>query len=292
MTDGPFIISPNIKFEVNVRILGGLMALGYTVATIMKRSCVQYKDDLVTVKLDTFEGLDKTFVQVQGRVRAAVEETGRRLGLEGTFVPRSYIEQMQLEKAQLQPPEMPAEVIIRTLQSANSFHKSAGAEEGEDGDDAQSVQGGAFGGVGTPGSTGHNRMFSGGTGIGAFLQGVASEGSQGFQGYLGPGNGNGSGQGHGHGGHGPGHSPPNGEARSGSVGGSSTAAQAGIGVGVGANGGGAHQGYSSGAHVIASAPPSFYVRCADAPAIPLARPSGHLSCCWLCHESPQMKRRC
>ena len=38
MVDGPFIISPNIKFEVNVRILGGLMALGYTVATIMKRT--------------------------------------------------------------------------------------------------------------------------------------------------------------------------------------------------------------------------------------------------------------
>lgn len=139
MTDGPFIISPNIKFEVNVRILGGLMALGYTVATIMKRSCVQLKDDLVTVKIDTFEGLDKTFVQVQGRVRAAVEETARRLGLEGTFVPRSYIEQMQLEKAQLQPPEMPAEVIIRTLQSSNSFHQGATGAE----DDVESDLGGA-----------------------------------------------------------------------------------------------------------------------------------------------------
>jgi uridine kinase len=37
-------------------------------------------------------------VQVQGRDRLLVQEIGKKLGLEGTYVPRSYIEQMQLEK--------------------------------------------------------------------------------------------------------------------------------------------------------------------------------------------------
>ncbi|XP_060182518.1 inorganic pyrophosphatase TTM1-like [Lycium barbarum] len=38
LTDSPFIISPRITFEVSVRLLGGLMALGYSIATILKRS--------------------------------------------------------------------------------------------------------------------------------------------------------------------------------------------------------------------------------------------------------------
>ena len=33
------------------------------------------------------------WVQVQGRDRELVAETGRKLGLEGSYIPRSYIEQ-------------------------------------------------------------------------------------------------------------------------------------------------------------------------------------------------------
>ncbi|KAK1388226.1 hypothetical protein POM88_016404 [Heracleum sosnowskyi] len=46
VTDSPFIISP-ITFEVSVRLLGGLMALGYTIATILKRSSHIFSDDRV-----------------------------------------------------------------------------------------------------------------------------------------------------------------------------------------------------------------------------------------------------
>jgi len=118
MTDGPFIISPNVRFEVSVRILGGLMALGYRIAVTLRRSTVEFRDDLVTVKLDTVgeasaqgspAGSDsgsedasaprrgpRTFVQVQGRLRAAVEEAARRLGVEEEdCVPFSYIQQIQ-----------------------------------------------------------------------------------------------------------------------------------------------------------------------------------------------------
>jgi len=98
VTDGPIMISPRIKFEVGVRILGGLMALGYVVGAIMKRRSKEYSDDLLTIKVDWVEGLDRSFVQVQGRLRSAVEEAGRKLGLEGTYIPHSYIEQVQLEQ--------------------------------------------------------------------------------------------------------------------------------------------------------------------------------------------------
>ena len=70
VTDGPIMISPRIKFEVGVRILGGLMALGYVVGAIMKRRSKEFSDDLLTIKVDWVEGLDRSFVQVQGRLRS------------------------------------------------------------------------------------------------------------------------------------------------------------------------------------------------------------------------------
>jgi len=98
VTDGPIMISPRIKFEVGVRILGGLMALGYVVGAIMKRRSKEWSDDLLTIKVDWVEGLDRSFVQVQGRLRSAVEEAGKKLGLNGTYIAHSYIEQVQLEQ--------------------------------------------------------------------------------------------------------------------------------------------------------------------------------------------------
>ncbi|KAJ4960107.1 hypothetical protein NE237_020017 [Protea cynaroides] len=98
VTDIPFIISPRITFEVSVRLLGGLMALGYTIAAILKRSSHVFYDDRVCVKIDWLEQLNRHYVQVQGRDRLYVKFISEQLGLEGSYVPRTYIEQIQLEK--------------------------------------------------------------------------------------------------------------------------------------------------------------------------------------------------
>ncbi|XP_021286271.1 uridine-cytidine kinase C isoform X1 [Herrania umbratica] len=98
VTDSPFIISPRITFEVSVRLLGGLMALGYTIATILKRSSHVFSDDKVCVKIDWLEQLNRKYVQVQGRDRQFVKYVAAQLNLEGSYVPRTYIEQIQLEK--------------------------------------------------------------------------------------------------------------------------------------------------------------------------------------------------
>lgn len=98
VTDGPFVISPRITFEVSVRLLGGLMALGYTIATILKRNSHVFCDDRVSVKFDWLEQLNRQYVQVQGKDRAAVKLVAEQLGLEGSYLPRTYIEQIQLEK--------------------------------------------------------------------------------------------------------------------------------------------------------------------------------------------------
>ncbi|XP_010416228.1 PREDICTED: uridine-cytidine kinase C isoform X1 [Camelina sativa] len=98
VTDRPFIISPRITFEVSVRLLGGLMALGYTIATILKRKSHIFDDDKVIVKTDWLEQLNRTYVQVQGKDRSFVKNVADQLGLEGSYVPHTYIEQIQLER--------------------------------------------------------------------------------------------------------------------------------------------------------------------------------------------------
>lgn len=98
VTDSPFIISPRITFEVSVRLLGGLMALGYTIATILKRTSHVFSNDKVIVKIDWLEQLNRQYVQVQGKDRSYVKHVAEQLGLDGSYVPRTYIEQIQLEK--------------------------------------------------------------------------------------------------------------------------------------------------------------------------------------------------
>ncbi|XP_028768634.1 inorganic pyrophosphatase TTM2 [Neltuma alba] len=98
VTDSPFVISPRITFEVSVRLLGGLMALGYTIATILKRNSHVFSDDRVSVKLDWLEQLNRQYVQVQGKDRSIVKCIAQQLGMEGSYIARTYIEQIQLEK--------------------------------------------------------------------------------------------------------------------------------------------------------------------------------------------------
>uniref|UniRef100_M4CV71 Phosphoribulokinase/uridine kinase domain-containing protein n=1 Tax=Brassica campestris TaxID=3711 RepID=M4CV71_BRACM len=82
----------------DVRLLGGLMALGYTIATILKRKSHIFDDEKVIVKTDWLEQLNRTYVQVQGRDRSFVENVANELGLEGSYCPHTYIEQIQLER--------------------------------------------------------------------------------------------------------------------------------------------------------------------------------------------------
>lgn len=74
------------------------MALGYTIAAILKRSSHVFCDERVCVKIDWLEQVNRHYVQVQGRDRLAVQCVAEQLGLEGSYVPRTYIEQIQLEK--------------------------------------------------------------------------------------------------------------------------------------------------------------------------------------------------
>ncbi|KAF4357804.1 hypothetical protein F8388_024415 [Cannabis sativa] len=99
VTDNPFVISPRITFEVSVRLLGGLMALGYTIATILREIPMYFL--------------------VQGKDRLIVRGVAEQLGLEGTYTPRTYIEQIQLEK-------LVNEVMSYTAQGDKNISKLTG----------------------------------------------------------------------------------------------------------------------------------------------------------------------
>ncbi|KAE9458252.1 hypothetical protein C3L33_09842, partial [Rhododendron williamsianum] len=86
----------NLMFEV--RLLGGLMALGYTIAAILKRYSHIFSDDRVCVKIDWLEQLNRKYVQVQGRDRMYVKFIAEQLGLDGSYIAHTYIEQIQREK--------------------------------------------------------------------------------------------------------------------------------------------------------------------------------------------------
>jgi hypothetical protein len=73
IVDDPFIVSPRVSFEVPVRLLGGLMALGYSVGSNMSRVSFRVVCGDVCVKWDRLEKLG-SFVQVQGENRCECHE--------------------------------------------------------------------------------------------------------------------------------------------------------------------------------------------------------------------------
>ncbi len=78
-----------------MRILGGLMALGYEIGTMLKRSSAVWSDEALTIKIDDIEGMNQQYVQIQGKDRNSVAQAGKALGLDGTYIARSYIEQVR-----------------------------------------------------------------------------------------------------------------------------------------------------------------------------------------------------
>mmetsp|Transcript_5869 Transcript_5869/g.10779 ORF Transcript_5869/g.10779 Transcript_5869/m.10779 type:complete len:613 (-) Transcript_5869:519-2357(-) len=96
--EGDFIISPGISFGVSVRILGGLLALGYSIYLIMQRRTVKVGNEELQIKMDCVEmGGSNNFIQIQGKSRVEVLELAKKLDLGDTYIPYPYIEQVQLE---------------------------------------------------------------------------------------------------------------------------------------------------------------------------------------------------
>eukprot|EP01155_Anaeramoeba_flamelloides_P001328 Anaeramoba_flamelloidesa1054883_111.p1 GENE.a1054883_111~~a1054883_111.p1 ORF type:complete len:461 (+),score=115.81 a1054883_111:25-1383(+) len=88
-----FLITPSLKFAVSVKILSGLLSLGYTIdATIKRKARTFYNEDL-GITIDTFVQMkNKAFIQIKGNNREKVKEAAKTLGFLGKGITKSYLE--------------------------------------------------------------------------------------------------------------------------------------------------------------------------------------------------------
>eukprot|EP00026_Physarum_polycephalum_P006959 Phypoly_transcript_07012.p1 GENE.Phypoly_transcript_07012~~Phypoly_transcript_07012.p1 ORF type:complete len:438 (+),score=72.83 Phypoly_transcript_07012:214-1527(+) len=108
--EGGFIISPRVNYTVSVKILSGLMALGYQIGAIIHRKSMIFKDDRVKISFDQLEELGETYMQVKGLDRQQVAEVMQKLtnSNEGEYIPKSYIDLYQEKYKKTLPPVPPA----------------------------------------------------------------------------------------------------------------------------------------------------------------------------------------
>lgn len=96
LKEGGFIISPRVHYTVSVKILSGLMALGYQIGAIIHRKSTIFKDERVKISFDHLEELGETYMQVKGLDRQSVAEAMQKLtNSEAEYISKSYIELYQ-----------------------------------------------------------------------------------------------------------------------------------------------------------------------------------------------------
>ncbi|XP_022638796.1 uncharacterized protein LOC106768623 isoform X2 [Vigna radiata var. radiata] len=97
IVDKNFIIRPKAEFEVGRMTLGGLLALGYTVVVSYKRASATVNNGKVTISFETIDVLGETFMVMRGTNRKTVGTEASRMGIDGPWITKSYLE-MILER--------------------------------------------------------------------------------------------------------------------------------------------------------------------------------------------------
>jgi len=107
LREGRFIITPHMEFLIDVKTLGGLMALGYKVDAILNRSSIVYdvfEDNSLTLVIDNVEQVNQTYLQIKGSDQDLVARVASMLSIKN-FVTDPYIEifhkQQQNQKSSL-----------------------------------------------------------------------------------------------------------------------------------------------------------------------------------------------
>ncbi|XAR72251.1 Uridine kinase [Bertholletia excelsa] len=97
IVDKNYIIRPKAEFEVGRMTLGGLLDLGYTVVASYKRTSVSVNNGNVSISLETIDTLGETYMVLRGTDRKTVGEEALRMGINGPWITKSYLE-MILER--------------------------------------------------------------------------------------------------------------------------------------------------------------------------------------------------
>ncbi|XP_060215347.1 uncharacterized protein LOC132642086 isoform X4 [Lycium barbarum] len=97
IVDKNFIIRPKAEFEVGRMTLGGLLALGYNVVVSYKRASTSVIEGNFSLSLETIDTLGETYLVLRGINRKMVGAEASRMGVNGPWITKSYLE-MILER--------------------------------------------------------------------------------------------------------------------------------------------------------------------------------------------------
>ncbi|KAJ6988181.1 hypothetical protein NC653_021189 [Populus alba x Populus x berolinensis] len=92
IVDKHFIIRPKAEFEVGRMTLGGLLALGYTVVVSYKRASSSVRNGNLSMSSETIDTLSETFIVLRGTDRKTVGAEAMRIGVNGPWITKSYLE--------------------------------------------------------------------------------------------------------------------------------------------------------------------------------------------------------
>ncbi|KAG6765935.1 hypothetical protein POTOM_029996 [Populus tomentosa] len=92
IVDKHFIIRPKAEFEVGRMTLGGLLALGYTVVVSYKRASSSVRNGNLSMSSETIDTLSETFIVLRGMDRKTVGAEAMRIGVNGPWITKSYLE--------------------------------------------------------------------------------------------------------------------------------------------------------------------------------------------------------
>ncbi|KAJ6890957.1 hypothetical protein NC651_024463 [Populus alba x Populus x berolinensis] len=98
IVDKNFIIRPKAEFEVGRMTLGGLLALGYNVVASYKRASSSVRNGNLSLSLETIDTLGETFVVLRGMNRKTVGAEATRMGVNGPWITKSYLEMILQRK--------------------------------------------------------------------------------------------------------------------------------------------------------------------------------------------------
>lgn len=116
IVDKNYIIRPKAEFEVGRMTLGGLLALGYSVVVSYKRSSTSVSDRNISMSLESIDTLGETYMVLRGTNRKTVGAEASRMGINGPWITKSYLE-MILERKGVPRLNTPPPLSSRSLAS-------------------------------------------------------------------------------------------------------------------------------------------------------------------------------